>query len=101
MSKLADVVGAWGAGRGSENRPRARRRRRRNPPTIADALEAVTYRGGSGKKGKAFIHEYETKVEAIPILGGKVKLPDGTILEIDERSVLHRSKEGLPLWMED
>lgn len=80
----------------------ARRRRRNSPvPTIADELEAVTYRGGQGKKGQAFVHEYETAVEAIPIVGGEVELPDGTILEVDPGSVLQRSREGLPLWMEE
>jgi len=78
-----------------------RRRARRNVPTIADELEAVTYRGGTGKKGRAFVHEYETGVEAIPVVGGKVELPDGTVLEVDPGSVLQRSKEGYPLWMEE
>lgn len=70
-------------------------------PTIADALEAVTYRGGSGKGAQAFVHEYESEVEAIPIVGGEVELPDGSILEVEPGSVLQRSRQGLPLWMEE
>lgn len=80
----------------------SRRRSRNRPlPTIADELEAVTYHGGSGKKGKAFLHEYETKVQAIPIVGGEVELPDGSILRVAKGSVLQQSSEGLPLWTEE
>lgn len=87
--------------RKSRRRVQQRRRRNSSVPTIADELEAVTYHGGSGKKGQAFIHEYQTGVQAIPIVGGVVKLPDGTTLEVERGSVLQRSKEGLPLWMEE
>lgn len=83
-------------------RSSGRYRRRNSPlPTIADSLEAVTYHGGSGKKGRAFIHEYETKVQAIPIVGGEVELPDGSILRVAPGSVLQQSSEGLPLWTEE
>lgn len=61
----------------------------------------MTYRGGTAKKGRAYVHDYESAAELIPIVGGQVELPDGSVLEIDPGSVLMRSKEGLPLWMEE
>lgn len=61
----------------------------------------MTYRGGQGKKGQAFVHEYETAAELIPVVGGEVELPDGSILKVPPGSVLQRSKKGVPLWMEE
>lgn len=80
---------------------RSSRRRNAPLPTIAEDSEAVTYRGGSGKTG-SYIHEFETGgVQAIPVVGGEVELPDGTVLEVEPGSVLQRSRQGHPLWMEE
>lgn len=84
--------------------PNPRRRRNQEFPTIGETVLQTDYLGGSGKRrDAAFYHQFEeaSRVQAIPLTGGTVELPDGSRLKVAPGSVLQQSAEGVPLWMED